>query len=538
MANKITEKGIEIRSLEEIKDLIINGDDETDGLQKIFGEDAIFESDSPDGQLVGIFAQAVRDLEELILNTYNSFDPDKAIGISLDNRVAYNGVIRKGATYTIIPVRVENTTDKEIKITGLNEFSQYRFPEYVSENYKNVFAVYDNIGNEFLLLNTEILSPHQVATLSFRAREVGQVYVSPNTITRAKMVVVGLSVSNPNEPFIIGENEETDQELRIRRNKAVGYGLLGSVEVLNKSLRQLNDVTDAAVFENNTDSVDTSTEAGGNFPAHSVWIIVEGGDEEQIANTIFLRLNVGCGMKTTADSVEVSVETILGHYQDIYFNRPLYEPIIISMRATPKNSKAYLNPDLFIPEFAKRFNFSIYQPASTTEIDCIANEVQDDYSYYDIVVVLRREASQITATQDINYQDWTSITDGVLKVNINNGLETRTFTGLDFSGASSVTNIKNIIATKISGYGNVSVVSNTIEFVSAITGTNEHYRSFVPIRDDSGSGTDIYSLLGTLQNRWFIDSATQHELVFPDTYQHKFTIRQEDIILTKDVWGD
>ena len=67
MPNQITENGIEIMSLEEIRDLIINGDDNTPGLRNIFGEDAVFDSDSPDGQLVGIFSQAVRDLEELIL---------------------------------------------------------------------------------------------------------------------------------------------------------------------------------------------------------------------------------------------------------------------------------------------------------------------------------------------------------------------------------------------------------------------------------------------------------------------------------------
>ena len=49
MPNQITKDGITIRSLEEIKDLIINGDDETPGLQQIYGEDAVFDSDSPDG---------------------------------------------------------------------------------------------------------------------------------------------------------------------------------------------------------------------------------------------------------------------------------------------------------------------------------------------------------------------------------------------------------------------------------------------------------------------------------------------------------
>ena len=98
MPNIITEKGIEISDTQEIRDLIINGDDDQPGLQQIYGEDAVFESDSPDGQAVGIFAQAIRDVAEVILQTYNSFDPDKAVGVSLDNRIAYNGIRRKGVS--------------------------------------------------------------------------------------------------------------------------------------------------------------------------------------------------------------------------------------------------------------------------------------------------------------------------------------------------------------------------------------------------------------------------------------------------------
>ena len=138
MPNQITKDGITIRSLEEIKDLIINGDDETPGLQQIYGEDAVFDSDSPDGQLVGIFAQAIRDLEELGLQIYSSFDPDQAVGVSLDNRVLYNGLRRKGGTYTIIPVTVV-CGNIPTKIYGLDE---------VPIGDERLFTVMDNIGSE------------------------------------------------------------------------------------------------------------------------------------------------------------------------------------------------------------------------------------------------------------------------------------------------------------------------------------------------------------------------------------------------------
>ena len=402
-----------------------------------------------------------------------------------------------------------------------------------------MFSVYDNLGNEFYLLNTEYLGANSSVALTFQAKDAGEVNVSPNTITKFKAITTNVkSVSNPNKPFVVGEKQQTDEEVRIDRDKAVGYGLLGSVEVMQSALRQLNNVSDVAIFENNTNTVDTSPEAGGNFPAHCVWIIVEGGDEEQIANTIFLRLNVGCAMKTTASSVNVAVETILGHYQDIYFNRPLYEPILIRISAAPRNSKAYLNPDLFLPEFVKKLNFSIYKPASTTDIDCIANEVQSDYSYFDIDVVKRADAEQYVFSQDIVYTDWTSITNGVLRVNINDGKSIRKFTGLNFSGVSSIGGVASVINTAISGYGTITKVENTLRFRSSTAGTDAHYQSFLPIKDNGQTGTDIFPLLGALSKTWNVQEGAWQELMFPRTYQHKFILNVEDVILTKHVWGE
>ena len=188
MANQITKDGITIRSLEEIKDLIINGDDETPGLQQIYGEDAVFDSDSPDGQLVGIFAQAIRDVEELVLQVYSSFDPDQAIGVSLDNRVLYNGLRRKGGTYTITPVSI-TTGNSEVSLKGLNETDAYS---------GNLFTVFDNTGNEYYLINSHTIPANTTQVLSFRAKQIGQVQVTPNTITKSKTLINTIKSINNN----------------------------------------------------------------------------------------------------------------------------------------------------------------------------------------------------------------------------------------------------------------------------------------------------------------------------------------------------
>lgn len=534
MPNQITKDGITIRSLEEIKDLIINGDDNTQGLQQIYGEDAVFESDSPDGQLVGIFAQAIRDLEELALQVYSSFDPDQAVGTSLDNRVLYNGVRRKGGTYTIIPVQVV-CGNLPTTIYGLND---------VEIGDERLFTVIDNIGNEFFLINTRSLSANESISLTFRAKEIGAVQIAPNSITRQRNINMNIkSVSNPNKAFIIGEEQETDEQLRIRRSKAVGYGLMGSVEVLQNALRQLENVTDVAIFENNTDEDDYSDVAGGYFPAHYIWAIVEGGDPEKIAATIFLRLNLACGMNLSALNREtVPVENALGGVDYIYFNRPGIEPLLLRITAEPRNNRAFLNQDYFKKELVKNLNFSIFSPASTTDIDCTAKVIQNDFSYYNIEVARKADALAVTTTSTIDYTQWTGITDGVLKVNINNNYYEQTFQNLDFSGVTSVDDIVTVLSTAITQFVTITKGTNN-EIIFTCTGveipaTNEFVSGFLPIADDTESGTDIYPLLGALKVTYNLSDSDWKDLLFPDTYQYKFSLSVEDINLTSLSWGD
>ena len=535
MPNQITKDGITIRSLEEIKDLIINGDDETPGLQQIYGEDAVFDSDSPDGQLVGIFAQAIRDLEELGLQIYSSFDPDQAVGISLDNRVLYNGLRRKGGTYTIIPVTVV-CGNIPTKIYGLDE---------VPIGDERLFTVMDNIGNEFYLISSRNLDANESISLSFRAKELGAVNVSPNSITRQRNINMNIkSVSNPNKAFVVGEEQETDEELRIRRAKAVGYGLMGSVEVLQNALRQLENVTDVAVFENNTDENDESEAAGDGLPPHFIWVIVEGGDPEKIAATIFLRLNLACGLKGVPEEdggFTIPVETVEGNAEYINFCSPLYEPLLLRITATPKNNRAYLNPVAFKENLVKNISFSIYSPASTTEIDCTAKVIQSDYSYYDINVARKADALGVTTTSTIDYTQWTSITDGVLKVDLNNGLDTLTYSNLNFSGVTSVSDIVTVLSTAITNYVTITAGTNN-EIIFTCTnyepGTNKNLSGFVPIADDSETGTDVFNLLGAIKQSYSVSNGDWKELIFPDTYQHKFTLSADDIDLTSLSWGD
>lgn len=247
--------------------------------QTIYGADINVDADSPDGQQINIFAQACADIRETLLDLYNSFSVELAYGVQLDQRVALNGVARLPGSYTLTPVLV--TVGQAVTLQGLD---QDALP---------VFTLEDDAGNEWQLEETHAFADAGSASLTFRAAVIGASEVVANTITNQSTTVLGVtSVNNPTTTGTIrGVNEETDPQLKVRRAKMFKLAAVGPTDAVAAALLGLPDVTDAYVVENRT-----GAEVEGT-PAHSIWCIVSGGSEADIAQAIYTKKDPGCGMR-------------------------------------------------------------------------------------------------------------------------------------------------------------------------------------------------------------------------------------------------
>lgn len=249
---------------------------------EIYGNDVLLDSSTPDGQWLNILAQKGVDIRGLLMQLYNSFNPDNAQGAVLDQRCALNNVFRKAGTFTTVSVNI--TTDRALTLGGLDD--NYNNPDATG------YTIQDNEGNRFILVNTQSLATGTTACL-FRAETMGNIVVLPNTLTTPVTIVLGvLSVNNLGSALTIGTDEETDAQLRVRRRQSVAISSFGYLNGLQAALLQLDGVNDAKVYENYT----SSTDANG-IPAHCIWVVMDGGSAEDIANTIYSKKSVGCDMK-------------------------------------------------------------------------------------------------------------------------------------------------------------------------------------------------------------------------------------------------
>ena len=188
-----TPDGIQVQTFQEIYDELAAG------YRSIYGEDINLDPDSPDGQRVAIEAQLVLDAQSFGALEYNQRDPDFALGQSLNSIIKLAGISRRPATRSQVDVEV--TTDRPLTLP----------PDY---------AVEDDLGQAWTTLNAIAIIAGET-TVTLFAEDFGAVEADPATVVNPVTVVIGvLSVTNALSA-VVGIDEETDQELRIRRNRSL-----------------------------------------------------------------------------------------------------------------------------------------------------------------------------------------------------------------------------------------------------------------------------------------------------------------------------
>jgi uncharacterized phage protein gp47/JayE len=335
--NFIDETGLNLQSLTDIVTELENG------FKAIYGADINLDANSPDAQMINLFAQAKIDILDTISQVYNSFSPTSASGTVLDQRCALNGVVRQGATNTVIEVVV--TTDRVVNLVGGN------------------FTVADGQGNQFKLIDNQTTAVG-ANTYLFQAATPGNVVAVNNTVTTIVTVTLGvLSVNNPNDTITQGSNQESDAALRLRRAQSVAIPSSGYLEGLQAGLENITNVTHVAVYENNADTVDVY-----GIPGHSLWAVVDGGDNQDIADVIYAKRNAGCGMR---GSVVVTKQTPINFNMPIRFDRPTYTNLWISLNVTSMDPTHLIDDNYLKEQIFQKISYGIYEPADYTEITTI-----------------------------------------------------------------------------------------------------------------------------------------------------------------------
>ena len=354
-SNIIDANGIQIESLSDILNNIINGTATVPGLTQIYGSDINVDSNTPDGQWINVFALSKQDIENLCVQIYDSYDPTQAVGIALDALCQLNSssLLRKGGLYTRVSVDV--TASSSVSLSGLDTSSP--------------FTISDANGNLFYLISSTTVSATTTA-LNFQSSVIGFIQILPNVLTIPVTIIAGItSVNNPASPYQIGSNQETDAQLRIRRAGSTAIPAQGFNQALYGGLLQIDGLTAATIYENTTGST-----ALGVVPAHSIWVIVEGGASTDVAKMIYKYRNAGCGMYgSTTVSVTQADSSTFGISFSYAIDQTLYLSLTVSSLSGGTIDTAAIKAYL-----VSNYTLGIYQEADTTSIISLIHTYSTD----------------------------------------------------------------------------------------------------------------------------------------------------------------
>lgn len=124
-------------------------------------------------------------------------------------------------------------------------------------------------------------------------------------------------------PFVVGRNEESDEELRDRAQQSVsGGGDATHDAIVNALLNDVEGVSSVTVFENKTAQDNTGS---GGLPPHSFEAVVFGGGDQEVGETIFDKKAITArsygGANGSLTTITVTAESNSQQF-DIDFSRP------------------------------------------------------------------------------------------------------------------------------------------------------------------------------------------------------------------------
>lgn len=268
----------------------------------IFGDDVYLGEETPDYQIMSIFAKCLEDFSALAIESYNNRDPQYASADALDTLVQFVGMTRRASTASTVT----------LTLTGDSGTLVEAGKQAIDEN-----------GNLWTIDEDVTIPAEETVTVGATCETLGAIVAPVGFIDGIYTPTVGwYGVTNAvaAEP---GLNTETDAELRLRFMEAHAVTNSGIADSIISGLRSISGVTFTSLVENDTGSTDAN-----GLPGHSFCAIVEGGEDDDVAEKLFYLKPPGVA---TYGSTSVTVVDEYGNSNTVNFSRPTSTDVAITV---------------------------------------------------------------------------------------------------------------------------------------------------------------------------------------------------------------
>lgn len=220
-----------------------------------FGNQFDVSAEGPDGQTIGILADALGSVWQQAEAAHNAYNPSDAFGIGLDKVVELNSITR---------------------ITNLPTSVAITFAGTAGTVVPSGYAIKTDDGLVFQTVALAVLP----AIVTAKCTTMGAIKILAGDVHVLTTAIPGLTGAVNIDPGITGIVREEDPALRSRReNSTISRGT-NSIDAIYEGVRSLN-LPYIVIIENNT----SATVDG--IPAKAFLTVVEGGTPEEVSRVIY-----------------------------------------------------------------------------------------------------------------------------------------------------------------------------------------------------------------------------------------------------------
>ena len=241
-----TAAGLQIASFTDILSAL------TQKYKDVYGSDIDLSTGSTDGVFVNELALIINNICQTCANAYGNLDVNSANGRYLDALCALSNVFRKQPTRSSVSIDILNASNSSITMDN---------PIFLDQN---------NVEWEYQ--GSITIAAGATMNIPVVCKDVGTVSAPAGWIT--KTIDVNGIVVTQTDPANIGQNAETDNELRARRAQSSGANGTTTLDSLIGALLQLSGILDVKIFNNNSAGAHLINGDNTDVPAHQIYICI------------------------------------------------------------------------------------------------------------------------------------------------------------------------------------------------------------------------------------------------------------------------
>jgi len=163
---------------------------------------------------------------------------------------------------------------------------------------------------------------------------LGPVSLGIGELTKIAQLAPGWDAITNLGAATVGNAEESRAAFEIRRQESVASGAFGTPAAIRAAVWGVSGVLDVFAYDNFTNAVLSYGATSYPIAPHSVYVGVVGGDDQEVADAIWSKKDLGCDMN---GNTSVTVEDTEGYSYPyptytVQFERPASLPILFSVQ--------------------------------------------------------------------------------------------------------------------------------------------------------------------------------------------------------------